>query len=300
MENVDSNTNVKMNIEKLPPIIQINNQQQQSVFTHYVITRFSVRFDYMKTNNPFELNRLNARFNLFQKICYPSVINQTNTNFIWVILIDKHLPNNYKDLLYSILSTNKKIKIKVVEWNVNNQLGNAKWLHPNTTEIITTRLDDDDAMHPNMISDIQNYYNNPKGRNGKVCFITFPYGIRIEPYKKQLEIQNNPFIAIGLSMITDVTKFPFNIYKFNHRKIIRNGRIDFPYIVAITRERISNIGYMVLRPKIAMWLWTVHQNNDSGGRFIINKNNSNSKNRKLNMELNMNKGVVFRKFNVLL
>ena len=116
----------------------------------------------------------------------------------------------------------------------------------------------------------------------------------MEPYKQKLAIINSPFIAIGLSLITDVRKFPFTIYKFNHRKIVRNGVIDLHYIISSTRAKTRSIGYILLKPKIAMWLWTIHPNNDSKVIFTTGRRN------RLNMELNINKNVVFKKFNVLL
>lgn len=269
-------------------------------FTHYLITRFSVNFSGMKTKNVFSEKRLRVRFNLFQKICFPSVINQTNTNFIWIIIIDKNLPNRYKDLLYSILSTNNRIRIEVVEWNKNFSLKDINWLNCKTRDIITTRLDDDDAIHPTMIDIIQQYYNQPNGRNGLVSFVSFPYGIRLEPTHKLVSVYNWPFLAIGLTMITNAKIFPFTIYAFNHRKIMRGNNIDIPHIIRTTGVKINNIGYILLQPKVAMWLYCVHENNDSGARFSRNIKNMQYIRKGINGQLNKNKERIFKKFNTLL
>jgi hypothetical protein len=269
-----------------------NNNISRNGMTHYLITRFSVSFGTMKTQNVFNPNRLNARFDLFQRICFPSIVNQINTNFTWLILIDKKLPDTYKDLLYSILSTNNKINIKVIEWNVKNSLGNLDWLNSNTDNIITTRLDDDDAMHPNTIDVIQQYYNSP--RQNIIDFITFPYGVKMNPSNKILTSLFQPFIAIGLTMITNIKYFPLSIYAFNHRKIVKNNKIDYSHIMrnVSNRNLIGKIGYIFLQPKILMWIYCIHLQNDSGAKMTRVKMDN------LNKELNNNRNRLFEKFNI--
>jgi hypothetical protein len=281
----------QMNISK--NISKNNNINiSRNGMTHYLITRFSVSFGTMKTQNVFNPNRLNARFDLFQRICFPSIVNQINTNFTWLILIDKQLPDNYKDLLYSILSTNNKINIKVIEWDVKNSLGNLDWLNSNTDNIITTRLDDDDAMHPNTIDVIQQYYNSP--RQNIIDFITFPYGVKMNPYNKILTHKFDPFMSCGLTMITNIKYFPLSIYAFNHRKIVKNNKIDYSHIMrnVSNRNLIGKIGYIFLQPKILMWIYCIHSQNDSGGKMARVKMDN------LNKELNNNRNRLFEKFNI--
>jgi hypothetical protein len=272
--------------------ISNNNNISRNGMTHYLITRFSVSFGTMKTQNVFNPNRLNARFDLFQRICFPSIVNQINKNFTWLILIDKQLPDIYKDLLYSILSTNNKINIKVIEWNVKNSLGNLDWLNSNTDNVITTRLDDDDAMHPNTIDVIQQYYNSP--RQNIIDFITFPYGVKMNPSNKILTSLFQPFIAIGLTMITNIKYFPLSIYAFNHRKIVKNNKIDYSHIMrnVSNRNLIGKIGYIFLQPKILMWIYCIHLQNDSGAKMGHVKMDN------FNKELNNNRNRLFEKFNI--
>jgi hypothetical protein len=272
----------------------INENISRNSMTHYLITRFSVEFEYMRTTNTFDRKRLDSRFHLFKNICYPSVMNQINKNFTWLILIDRKLPNNYIDLLYSIIHKNTKINIKVIEWDVKNSLGNLDWINPNTDNVMTTRLDDDDAMHPNTIDVIQQYYNSP--RKYIIEFITFPYGVKTNPYKKTITHFFRPFIAIGLTMITNVKYFPLSIYAFNHQKIVKNNKINYQHIMRnlINRDLIGKISYIYLQPKILMWVYSIHTHSDSGAEIGYIQMDD------LNKELNENKKKVFQKFSIQL
>lgn len=98
------------------------------------------------------------RIQLFKEICLPSVIAQSNQNFDWRLFVDDRTENNIKDELRRILPANAKI-LRVNEdkrWFSEYQIAlNAQWYE----SVLTTQLDNDDAISPHYIELIQTTIN---------------------------------------------------------------------------------------------------------------------------------------------
>lgn len=126
---------------------------------HFIIIRFSVNFKKSpefnkKLNTLFNEDRLDFRFNLFEKYCLNSIVNQTYINFKVIIIYDKNLPTKYFNRLKNITENYKFIILH--EWNINCNINRNGWLkkylsknYPNEY-IITTRMDDDDMINYNI------------------------------------------------------------------------------------------------------------------------------------------------------
>ena len=73
-------------------------------FKHFIIIRFSTIFseraefkNYIK--EIFDENKLNIRFELFEKFCLWTLVNQTLINYKVIIIYDENLPIKYYDKL---------------------------------------------------------------------------------------------------------------------------------------------------------------------------------------------------------
>ena len=65
-------------------------------YKHLLFTRFNINSaDTLSCR--LDPAYLKVRFELFERYCLPSVQNQTNQNFIWLLLLDENTPNDYKD-----------------------------------------------------------------------------------------------------------------------------------------------------------------------------------------------------------
>tara|TARA_Y100000385_G_scaffold201871_1_gene209059 strand:+ start:358 stop:981 length:624 start_codon:yes stop_codon:yes gene_type:complete len=102
-------------------------------FKHYILTRFAYPDDYP---------HLKERFELFHRFTKPSFEAQTNTNFIWLIKINP----NHKDLY----GTFDNIDV------VLDPQHNAFQIP--TDHVLTSRVDCDDVIHPNYVSNIQELF----------------------------------------------------------------------------------------------------------------------------------------------
>jgi len=186
----------------------------------------------------FSPTRLNYKFDSFEKITLPSVLNQTNQNYIWYIYTSEYLPEVYKKKLID-MTKNAPICIFYVksfrEFHARNNL--TKNFDSN---FCTIRLDDDDGLSPNFIDNLQKYKNEDKS------IISHPMGNKVtiqdEKVIKGIEC-NIPKIAIGLCAIG------MNIFNCgNHMKLHKHFKVLY--------DNTPN-----------MYLYNCSENNDSQTKF---------------------------------
>jgi len=200
----------------------------------YITTRFSI-FDYnfkgyeMTRNNSkdecykqlFSSKRLNYKFKAFEKITLPSILNQTNKNYIWNIFTSEYLPEKYKNRLIKLTRPYKKIHIHYVK-SFKCFFRNATNLTKNNTfKYCTIRLDDDDGLSANFIENLQKYKNKDK------TIISHPKGtiVTIKDNKvvlgQKISRPNNAQGLCGIGM---------NIYSCgNHNKVAEKFTVIYDY-----------------------------------------------------------------------
>ena len=151
------------------------------MFKHFIITRFNLKLIGLSgldiNGNPTGTDIwLKNRFELFEKFCLPSVARQTNQNFTWMVLFDHiGIPNHihkieayktvcpqFQPFFFDKLTFSELLK-KLTE-------AISLLLNDYDEYVLTTRLDNDDAIHIEMIETLQSCF--PK----KNCYINFPYG----------------------------------------------------------------------------------------------------------------------------
>lgn len=121
-------------------------------FRHYLVTRFNVRVPQWRDVDKAGVPTLDDawiihRLDLFQRFTVPGVVEQSCDNFHWIVLVDRETPEHFKRELealpfYEVLYT--------ADWLVDLQkrLSQRGW-------IVTTRLDNDDTIHPGFIETVQ-------------------------------------------------------------------------------------------------------------------------------------------------
>lgn len=102
-------------------------------FKHYILTRFAYPDNY---------SHLKERFELFHKFTKPSFEAQSNTNFTWLIRINP----KHEELFQPFKNINVKL---VPEWDA--------YQSP-TDYVLTSRVDCDDIIHPDYVSNIQKLF----------------------------------------------------------------------------------------------------------------------------------------------
>jgi hypothetical protein len=169
------------------------------MFIHFLLTRFNLKIAWRKDKNitPIDEKWLEHRFYLFDRYCYPSVKNQSNKNFKWLVFFDLNTPDRYKEKIekykqdfenFIPVFTDKELIISTKD-------SIYKFLNKEITHIITSRLDNDDAIHKDYIDRIQLCFNN---QDYYIVDIVYGYVYCIEPFKELAIKRNdcNPFISL--------------------------------------------------------------------------------------------------------
>lgn len=176
--------------------------------SHYILTCFNisthnVNISKNKSLNKVDTNRdenyLTYRFEIFEKYTLPSIKNQTNNNYKWIVLFHSETPEKFKQKIEGIQNE----FINFIPVYLSEEEGPNKdnivldILKKDTAEwIITTRIDNDDAFSTDYIDTIQNYVQNNKSKN---YFLNFTYGlnyIHTSGYMNVVEARQNHFISL--------------------------------------------------------------------------------------------------------
>lgn len=196
---------------------------------HYIITRFNLKKkDWVSDKNNNEIlseDWLSDRFRLFFNYCLPSVKNQKNQNFKWLVYFDEDTPLKYRNIIKSIEEEYANFSPRFIagaeifdDSIVNDVLDDYNQHDVTTPYILTTRIDNDDALHFDFTETIQSLAENKNNliidlRAGVEAIVRGKY---IETRKK---ISNyNPFISVIFN-----SKSYISIFSKNHVEWINFG-----------------------------------------------------------------------------
>ena len=119
---------------------------------HIFITVFSCRGRFRQANkkrDPLRPERLDHRFELFEMGCLPGMLGQKNRDFIWILLVDPNLPEQYLRRLHNLLDGRINYAIHTLTEDTN--VHSLSWLKPyigtDTEYVLTTNIDDDDILY---------------------------------------------------------------------------------------------------------------------------------------------------------
>ncbi len=114
-------------------------------------------------NTSEQLEWLEHRFSLFEKFCFPSITNQTCQNFKWIVLFSDITPDPFLEKIrfiknrfsnfYPVFSSSLESSFSDVKKFIDENF------NASDTHLISTRLDNDDALHKSYVSRIQEVFN---------------------------------------------------------------------------------------------------------------------------------------------
>ena len=172
------------------------------MFYHFLITRFNLKnpgWDVTKNNETLlDENWMDERLELFSNYCYPSVINQSNKNFKWLLFFDNSTSEKYRNKIDQILNNHPLIIPFYIDGMPNFQTAILNYIAKNANDkdyLITSRIDNDDCIHKDFINEIQKQFN-------KQDFLAIDningYTMQVEPcfILGKKEHIFNPFISL--------------------------------------------------------------------------------------------------------
>ena len=222
------------------------------MFKHFIITRFNIR---MESNYDFDKNKkstntdewLEDRFFLFEKYCFPSIKNQINRNFIWFVLFDTQTPEKYRKRIIGYQQILAQFVPLYIPDGLYPALSEAinkamvDYLQEGDRYVITTRIDNDDAFHRNMIDEVQSRFNEQNN-----IFLNFNNGFQYDVEKEilvKMKYINNHFI----SRIEKRNALVETVITYNHALI----------------NEIAEVLY--IENKEPLWIEIIHNGNISNG-----------------------------------
>ena len=152
---------------------------------HFILTRFNVplQFDLPPGQRPphlgIDVGWLTRRFELFERACLASVARQTRQSFQWLVFLDEATPAGFQDRMKALAAAHPFLQpVYCSRFADDVVLPEIRRRETPGRLRITTRLDNDDAIHPRLIEQVQNlaYRHQAAQDLARGFFIGFPIG----------------------------------------------------------------------------------------------------------------------------
>jgi hypothetical protein len=156
---------------KVSPRASANDFRGISVsdFDHYVITRFNARQGRERASDDW----LRHRLVYFQSLCYRSVVTQTNRNFVWLVFFDSERDAWFQKEI-DRLCVGAFVPIWVEGALTTEVIANAIAMRSSAPWLITTRIDNDDAIAPDFIERLHQEFHEQTFE-----FVNFSRGLQL-------------------------------------------------------------------------------------------------------------------------
>ncbi len=205
---------------------------------HLIITRFNVNLSWAFRDDGEWIKR---RIVLFEKYCLPSVKSQTVQDFKWLVFFDKNSPDylvqaieKYREYENFIPIFVEKFDKDTVVRSVNDTFSAIKG---ECEYLVTTRLDNDDAINIHFIETIQQNVIEKSER----YFLNFLFGYRYNSEKLCLQrYASNSFITM--------------VEKYDPENILT-------VFSGIAHGESAKLGEIINLRKLPAWLIVIHDDN---------------------------------------
>ena len=208
-------------------------------FIHFILTRFNVPDKNMSTDkggkSVLTKEWMNHRMELFEKYCFPTVRSQQNKGFKWLVFFDSNTDKEYLERIEEYKKLEQFEPIFVPE--MNHCKGEVRKRIPSDSKyLITTRLDNDDALEKNMIEVVQSNFNEQK-----FTFLNCTQGFYFSGEKIYfVKDYSNPFVSL-VESIGDDKEAVKTVWCASHVEVSKFGKVvqidDQPRWLRIIHER---------------------------------------------------------------
>ena len=259
---------------------------------YYVFTRFYNTYacDAMPKEDFLSIFHLRKKLDIFKKFAYPSLLSQSNQNFVVLLMVHDNIPEVVYDELLLLVKDNDNIRL-IKNSEIDSRLNDKVYLLSsaltnyisddiNTNQydyLITSRFDYDDMLYSDAVHDIQTSITE----DTLIKYFGFKNGCTLDYNKNELFKFNKKsdvgLISIGLSMIVNLNVYnnlSFNVYWGHHSKM-RDEFIDkklpeINEVYELSDEYLNSTDFWEAKEtKFPAWVYVRHNESKSAylGRF---------------------------------
>lgn len=229
---------------------------------HFILTRFNLLL-WNKDKEGKKVRTetwLEHRFDLFERYCLPSIIGQTCQDFQWIVLFDSTTPEKYKE---RIAEYQKKCSqlipvfvrpeggrnfAQIFRDEVVKRVQEFK-CSKSSSRVLTTYLDNDDALNERFVEDIQRRADELPDRT----FITYDNGYQLftdYSYMMRIRYPRNHFMSVVESGEPATLK---TIYGYGSHY----------YVEKIEGAKVEHV------KKLPMWCEVIHEKNMGNDAYFL-------------------------------
>lgn len=221
-------------------------------FLHVVATRHGIGI--------FDEDWFGYRQELFSRLTVPSMAAQTTDDFVWLVVVDRAMPKAAREVLDRMLEGHPTARVLEVELKIDFGTDLRRWAQAEAARrgvanVLTTRIDDDDVIHRDLIRRIQDQARaflaeHPDGK----AVITPTIGYWWVPSERRGYRTFHPSPSMGTSVIESASQVE-SVYSVAHDKIMRK--------FAAEGETVLQIG-----GRDPMWLYAITAIADQQGTDV--------------------------------
>jgi hypothetical protein len=188
-------------------------------FTHIVLTRFNTAVGYSPSAKRLDSEWLTGRLKLFRDYCLPSMQGQRGASFHWLIFLDAASPAWFKR---EIEFLKPLVEPVYVDGSLTDEVMAEKVAATGfvtTPYLVTTRLDNDDALAIDHLANVQSAFQRQERE-----FLVFPFGL--QSFRDQLYTvfwPSNPFLSL-IEKVQSGTPFT-TVHCVEHNRVRQAGRV---------------------------------------------------------------------------
>lgn len=191
----------------------------------------------------FDENWFEFRQHLLENITVPSLDAQTEKDFVWLIAIDRDMPERARKRIDELAETRPYVRLLELELKSDFRDSVARWASKkaekrNADWVMTTRLDDDDALNVGMVERLRREAKAYVARRELRPALFAPViGCNWVPIEMSGHRTFRPGPSMGLSMLVPAEERR-TAYHGNHMKINRQMAAAGAYVKCIDDDTL--------------------------------------------------------------
>jgi hypothetical protein len=207
---------------------------------------------------------LGQQQDIFYKLSLPylvnflaeSIKNQTDNDFIWILLVDSKMPNWVHDKLEILKDSISNLHIAHHDlFSDYNLMPNLNFIYKGiikaeTGRVTTIRIDADDILHSNFISIVRGLVSKKSLKNRGIV-INIPLGVYFyDGRDRHLLVKNKNY---SIQVYSDIYDHLFkDVYSFGTHKDLSKKVKDVPFSCSVSVDN-----------DYPLWIRVIHKNSDS-------------------------------------